>query len=71
MSSMASQITGGSIVYNRLFKENIKAPFGWLLQGESINRWPVDSPKKGPVTRKMFPCKDVIMIDATYIQRLI
>ena len=26
-----------------------------------IHRWPVDSPHKGPVTRKMFPFNDVIM----------
>ena len=26
-----------------------------------INRWPVNSPHKGPVTRKMFPFEDVIM----------
>ena len=27
-----------------------------------IHRWPVDSPHKGPVTRKMFPFDDVIMV---------
>ena len=27
-----------------------------------IHRWPVDSPHKGPVTRKMFPFDDVIML---------
>ena len=27
-----------------------------------IHRWPVNSPHKGPVTRKMFPFDDVIMI---------
>ena len=27
-----------------------------------IDRWPVNSPHKGPVTRKMFPFDDVIMI---------
>ena len=26
-----------------------------------IHRWPVDSPYKGPATRKMFPFGDVIM----------
>ena len=42
-------------------KENIKAPRKWSLGGESISdRW---IPKhKGPVTRKMFPFDDVIMI---------
>ena len=28
-----------------------------------IHRWPVNSPHKGPVTRKMFPFDDVIMMD--------
>ena len=32
-----------------------------LVRG--INRWPVYSPHKGPVTRKMFPFDDVIMHD--------
>ena len=27
-----------------------------------INRWPVNSPHKGPVTRKMLPFDDVIML---------
>ena len=27
-----------------------------------IHRWPVNSPHKGPVTRKMFPFDDIIMI---------
>ena len=31
-----------------------------LVRG--IHRWPVNSPHKGPVTRKMFPFDDVIMI---------
>ena len=35
-------------------KENIKAPRHWLLST-------VNSPHKGPVTRKMFPVDDVIM----------
>ena len=31
-----------------------------------IHRWSVDSPHKGPVTRKMFPFDDVIMILEVY-----
>ena len=27
-----------------------------------IHRWPVNSPHKGPVTRKMYPLDDVIMV---------
>ena len=31
-----------------------------------IHRWPVNSPHKGPVTRKMFPFDDVSMIEVLY-----
>ena len=45
-------------------KENVKAwrhgPFKWDFVRE-IHRWPVNSPHKGPVMRKMFPFDDVIM----------
>ena len=41
-------------------KENIKAPRHWpFFRG--IHRGPVNSPHKGPVTRKMFSFDDVIM----------
>ena len=46
------------------FKENIKAPRHWPLWGETTcgrYRWPVDSPHKGPVTRKVYPFDDVNM----------
>ena len=44
MSAMASQVTGVSIVYSKIFqaqiKENIKAPRHWPLWGESTgDRW--------------------------------
>ena len=42
-------------------KENVKAPRHWPLRGE-FNRWPVDSPHKGPIARKMFPFDDIIMV---------
>ena len=41
-------------------KGNIKAPHHWPFV-RRINRWPVDSPHKGPVMRNEFPCHDVIM----------
>ena len=47
-------------------KENIKGPRHWPLWGE-IHRWPVDSPHKGPITGKMFPFDDVIMIETHYL----
>ena len=41
-------------------KENTKAPRHWpVVRG--IHHWPVNSPHKGPVTRKMFPFDDVIL----------
>ena len=36
-----------------------------LMRG--IRRWPVNSPHKGPVTRKMFPSDDVIMFTMTIV----
>ena len=48
------------------FKENVKAPRHWLFV-RGIHRWPVNSLHKGPVTRKMFPFDDVIMVWQEYI----
>ena len=45
-------------------QRKIKAPRYWPSWGGGgggIHRWPVNSPHKGPVTRKMFPFNDVIM----------
>ena len=64
MSAMASQITGVSVVYSTVcsgaHKKHIKALRHWPLWVE-INRWPVNSPHKGPVTRKFFPFDGVVM----------
>ena len=64
MGTMASQITSLTIVYSTVnsapIKENIKAPHHWPSWGE-FTGWPVNSPHKGPVTRKMLPFHDVIM----------
>ena len=35
---------------------------------KGIHRWPVNSPHKGPETRKMFPFDDVIMQGWTWPQ---
>ena len=65
MSAMASQITGVSIVclLNRLFRRRSKKAPNFRVTSlfRGIHRSPVDSPHKGPVTRKKFPCHDVIM----------
>ena len=39
-------------------KHQISASLAFV---RGIHRWPVNSPHKGPVTRKMFPFDDVIM----------
>ena len=42
---------------------NIKAPRHWPLWVEYTgDRWPVESPHKGPVTRQILPFCDIIMI---------
>ena len=56
---------------NRLFsrrsKKTSKLRVAGLCEGNSPVRWPVNSPHKGPVTWKMFPFDDVIMIYLTYL----
>ena len=62
MSVMASQISDVSIVYwiicsgadQRNHQSSVSVAF---MRG--IHRWPLNSPHKGPVTRKMFPFGDV------------
>ena len=56
LKSPASRLFAQTFVQAQL-KETIKAPRHWPLSGEC---WPVESPHKGPVTRKMFPFDDVI-----------
>ena len=64
MSAMASQITAVTIVYSIVCwgadkkKHQSSASLAFV---RGIHRWPVNSPHKGPVTRKMFPFDDVIM----------
>ena len=65
MSTMASQIARVSIVYSavrsgvdrRKYQSSASLAF---VRG--IHRWPVNSPHIWPVTRKMFPFDDVIML---------
>ena len=64
LGTMASQITRLKIVCWTVYsgadqrKHQCSAPpaFVW-----GIHWWPVNSPHKGPVTRKMFPFDDVIL----------
>ena len=64
MSDVASQITCVSIAYSDAdqWKNQGTASLAFVRE---IDRWSVNSPHhahKGPVTRKMFPFDDVIMI---------
>ena len=64
MNMMASQITGVfDCLLNHWFgadqrKHQSSASLAFVM---GIHRWPVNSPNKGPVTRKMFPFDDAIM----------
>ena len=54
---------------NRLFrrrsKKTSKLRVTGLCEG-GIHRWPVNSPQKEPVTRKMFPFEDIITVMLWY-----
>ena len=64
MGEIASQVTSLTIVYSNFYsdadqrKHQSSASLAFVC---GINRWPVNSPHNGPVTRKMFPFDDVIM----------
>ena len=64
MSTTASQITSLTIVYSIVYsgsdqrKHQSSASLDFV---RGIHRWPVNSPHKWPVTRKIFPFDDVIM----------
>ena len=65
MDAIASQITSLTIVYSNVYsgadqskhQSSASLAFVW-----GIHRGPVNSPHKWPVTRKMFPFDDVIML---------
>ena len=65
MGAMASQIISLTTVYSTVYsgadqrKHQSSASLA-IVRGN--HRWPVNSPRKWPVTRKMFPFDDVIML---------
>ena len=65
MSATASQVTSLTIVYSIVYsgadkrKHQSSASLAFV---RGIHRWPVNSPHTWPVTRKMFPFDDVIML---------
>ena len=69
MGAIASQITTLTIVYSTVYsgadqsKHQSSASLAFV---RGIHRGPVNSPHKWPVTRKMFPFDDVIMLSITW-----
>ena len=70
MGAISSHITSLAIFYSTVYSDadqrkhqsSASLAFVW-----GINRGPVNSPHKGPVTREMFPFDDVIMITASSV----
>ena len=64
MTTIASQTTSLTVVYSIVYsgvdqrKHQSSASLAFV---QGIHRRPVNSPHKGPVTRKLFPFDDVIM----------
>ena len=64
MSAMASQITSLTIVFSTVYSDADQRNYqssASLAFVRAIHRWPVKSPHKCPVPRKMFSFDDVIM----------
>ena len=74
MSTMASQITSFTIVYSTVYsdadqrKHQTSASLAFV---RGIHQGPVNSPHKWPVTRKMFPFDDVIMVPGEWASTLV
>ena len=72
MGAIASQITSLTIVFSTVYldtdqrKHQCSASLAFV---RGIHRRPVNSPHKWPVTRKMFPFDDVIMVFICSSQR--
>ena len=69
MGAMASQITSLIIVYLTVYSDADQRKQSYASRAfvRGIHRWPVNSPHKCPVARKMFPCDDVIMTNENLI----
>ena len=71
MGEMASQITSLTNVYSAVYsgadqRKHQSSPS--LACARGIHRWPVNSPHKWPVMRKMFPLDDLIIEIALWNQ---
>ena len=66
ISTMASQIIDVTSVYSTVCSGADQGKYqssASLAFVRGIHQWPVNSPHKGPVTQKMFPFDDVIIIN--------
>ena len=65
ISYRVSQITSDSTVCSTICSgvhQRKHQSFALLALCEGNHQWPVDSPHKGPVAWKRFPCNDIIML---------
>ena len=70
MSALESQITSLMVVCSTVYSgtdERKHQSSASLAFVRGIHRWPVNSPHKGPVTRKIFPFDDVIVMFSKWI----
>ena len=70
MGLMASQITSLTSVYSKVYSGADQRKYhssALLAFVRGIHRRPVNSPHKKPVTQKMFPFDDVIMVTTNYV----
>ena len=69
MSAIVSQTTSFTIIYSTVYSDANQSKHqssASLASVQGIHRWPVNSPHKGPVTRKMFPFDDIIILTRDY-----
>ena len=70
MGEIASQITSLTIVYSAVYLDAYQRKYqssASLAFVRGIHQGPVNSPHKWPVTRKMFPFDDVIMLCLSFV----
>ena len=71
MGTIASQITSLMIVYSTIYSgtdQRTQQSSTSLAFVRGIHRGPVNSPHKWPVTWKMFPFDNVIMMDVITVE---
>ena len=66
MSAMASQTTSLTIVYSTVYSRRRSKKTSKLCVTGLYDRWPVKFSHEGPVTQKMFPFDDVIMVTRSW-----